>query len=55
MGVLFNSKFILNVNYILRIQYNSGGGYLAYLKDEDESTIPMGRTYISVLKEKMNI
>lgn len=50
-----HKQFILNVNYILRIQYNSGGGYLAYLKDEDESTIPVGRTYISVLKEKMNI
>ena len=50
-----HKQYILNVNYILRIQYNSGGGYLAYLKDEDENTIPVGRTYISVLKEKMNI
>lgn len=50
-----HKQYIINVNYLSHIQHYSGGGYLAYLKDEDENTIPVGRTYIASLKERMNL
>ena len=50
-----HKQFIINLNFIEKIQYYTGGRYLAFLKDEEKNTIPVGRTYVANVKDKLNI
>ena len=50
-----HKSYILNLASLSHIEYHMGGSYLAYLKDEDGLTLPVGRKYASFLKEKINI
>ena len=50
-----HKQFIVNTDFISSIQSYTGGRYLAYLKDNDSNTIPVGRTYVQRLKTKLNI
>lgn len=53
--IRIHRQYIINLKYISHIKHHTGSTYLACLNDEDENNIPVGRTYISLLKEKMNI
>ncbi len=53
--VRVHKQFILNIRYIDRLQYYSGGRYMATMKDEDENRIPVGRTYAGEVKAKIGI
>jgi len=48
-----HKSFLVNINHISHIEYFLGGSYLAHLKDDDETTIPVGRKYAPQLKEKL--
>lgn len=48
-----HKSFILNLTKLSHIEYYKGGSYLAYLKDNESSTLPVGRTYAPVLKERI--
>ncbi|MBN2401858.1 MAG: LytTR family transcriptional regulator [Spirochaetes bacterium] len=50
-----HKQFIINIKYLKQIRYYEGGRYTAYLDDEDESIIPVGRNVAPVLKEKFKI
>ncbi|MBW0432047.1 DNA-binding response regulator [Leptospira yasudae] len=50
--VRIHKKYILNLEYISGMKSNAGGGYEVFLNDEDETVLPVGREYVSVLKEK---
>ena len=50
-----HKSFIVNLSLISHIQYFMGGSYLAFLKDEDETNLPVGRTYAPLLKAKLHI
>ncbi len=50
-----HKQFILNIRHIDRLQYYSGGRYMATMKDEDENRIPVGRTYAGEVKAKIGI
>jgi hypothetical protein len=50
-----HKQYIINIKYLKQIRYYEGGRYTAYLDDEDESIIPVGRSVAPVLKEKFNI
>ncbi|MCP4134233.1 MAG: hypothetical protein GY754_24885 [bacterium] len=51
--IRIHKQYIANINFISRIEYYTGGRYLAYLNDDEQSTLPVGRTFISALKEKL--
>ncbi|MBN2400804.1 MAG: LytTR family transcriptional regulator DNA-binding domain-containing protein [Spirochaetes bacterium] len=50
-----HKQYIININYLKQIRYYEGGRYTAYLDDEDESIIPLGRNVAPQLKEKFGI
>ena len=50
-----HKQYLVNLSFISHIQHVIGGRYEAYLKDEDESTLPVGRQFADRLKKKLNI
>ncbi|NCN10329.1 MAG: response regulator transcription factor [Leptospira sp.] len=50
-----HKQIVVNINFISHIQYNQGGSYIAYLKDEDETELAIGRSFASDLKEVLKI
>jgi DNA-binding LytR/AlgR family response regulator len=50
-----HKQYIVNVQYISVLEYYVGGQYIAYLKDGDESSLPVGRKYAPTLKERFKI
>jgi DNA-binding LytR/AlgR family response regulator len=53
--IRIHKQFIINTRFLLKIQYYEGGRYMAYLKDEDESRLPVGRKFVPLLKSKLGI
>ncbi len=47
-------KFIINLKFLFRIESDQAGNYTVYLKDEDETSLPVGRKYIARIKELMS-
>lgn len=48
-------QFIVNLLAISHIEYDLGGRYLAFLRDDDETTLPVGRKYVAALKSRLGI
>lgn len=48
-------KYIINIKYIIRMEYLISGHLLLYMKYDQESTLPVGRTFAMSLKEKLGI
>jgi hypothetical protein len=53
--IRIHKQFIINIKYLSQIKYYEGGRYMAYLKDEDESALPVGRKIAPLLKERLGI
>lgn len=53
--VRIHKQFIINTAFLDRIQYYEGGRYMAYLKDDDESMLPVGRKFVPLLKKNLGI
>jgi two-component system, LytTR family, response regulator LytT len=53
--VRIHKQHIVNLQYITEVEYYIGGQYIAYLKDEDESALPVGRKYAPYLKSRLNL
>ncbi|MEM7183709.1 MAG: LytTR family DNA-binding domain-containing protein, partial [Spirochaetota bacterium] len=50
-----HKSFIVNLDYISHLQYFMSGNYVAYLKDEDETQVPVGKSYTPKIKKKLGI
>ncbi|PJZ52757.1 LytR/AlgR family response regulator transcription factor [Leptospira adleri] len=50
--VRIHKKYILNLEYISGMKSNAGGGYEVFLNDEDETILPVGREYVSNLRDR---
>jgi len=50
-----HKQFIVNLQFVSHIEYYIGGQYLAFLKDKDESSLPIGRRYALNLKSRLQI
>jgi len=46
-----HKQHMINKSFILYYKHDSGGSYNLYLNDEDDTTIPVGRSYLSKLKD----
>ncbi len=53
--VRIHKQYLVNIQYITAMQYYIGGQYIAYLKDEDESALPVGRKFAAHLKSRLNM
>lgn len=53
--VRVHRQFMVNMAYIDRIEYLMGGSYVLFLKDKDETEIPVGRTYYKGLKMRLGL
>jgi DNA-binding LytR/AlgR family response regulator len=50
-----HKQYIVNTAYISTLRYFEGGRYMLHLSDDDESVLPIGKTYTEILKRRMNI
>ena len=48
-----HKQYIANIRFIARIKHYEGGRYWAYLNDEDENTLPIGRKYAPALRQRL--
>ncbi len=53
--IRIHRQFIINTKYLAQVKYYEGGRYMAYLNDEDESALPIGKKMTPLLKEKLGI
>ncbi len=53
--VRIHKQFIVNLEYVSRLEYTIGGQYEATLKDEESTKLPVGQKYAADLKRKLNI
>ncbi|HOT44651.1 MAG TPA: LytTR family DNA-binding domain-containing protein [Spirochaetota bacterium] len=53
--VRIHKQHIVNIQFITEMEYYIGGQYIAHLKDDDESVLPVGRKYAAYLKSRLNI
>ncbi len=44
-------QYIVNVHQIAKVQSDLAGNYSVFLKDEDETQLPVGRAYVARMKE----
>ncbi|TGJ99456.1 DNA-binding response regulator [Leptospira semungkisensis] len=44
-------QYIINIEKMSHMQSDNAGNYLVYLKDEDETQLPVGRKYVAKIKE----
>ncbi|PJZ52101.1 LytR/AlgR family response regulator transcription factor [Leptospira adleri] len=44
-------QYIINLQKLSHLQSDTMGNYVVYLKDEDETQLPVGRKYIAKIKE----
>ncbi len=51
--VRIHRQYIINVEFLSRIQHDNSGRYLAELSDSDDTTLPVSRTYADILKKLM--
>lgn len=50
-----HKQHLVNIRFITALEYYIGGQYIAYLKDDDDSTLPVGRKYAPFLKTRLNM
>lgn len=53
--IRIHKQFVVNLHYFLKLDTGSGGVYSITLKDSDETVLPVGRTYIKQLRNRLNI
>jgi len=54
MFARIHKQFIVNLSYFEKIKHDSGGQYVGYINDSDDSRLPIGRSYVNELKKKIS-
>ncbi len=55
MFLRIHKQFIINFMYLSKLQHDSGGQYLAQLRNDDETSLPVGKKSIMDLKNILKI
>ncbi|OHD64602.1 MAG: hypothetical protein A2176_08960 [Spirochaetes bacterium RBG_13_51_14] len=50
-----HKQHIVNIRCISGLEYYIGGQYIAFLNDEDETSLPVGRKYAHILKTRLRL
>ncbi len=53
--VRIHKQFVVNISIVLGIEYNKGSQYIVKLKDDDDTVLPVGRSFISQLKKRLGV
>lgn len=53
--VRIHKGYLVNLYAISHIEYFMGGSYLAYLKDSENTNLPVGRTFVPTLKKTIGL
>lgn len=53
--IRIHKGFLVNLSYVASLRYDKGGSYTIQLKNEDETTLPVGRSYAQSLKEALKL
>jgi DNA-binding LytR/AlgR family response regulator len=53
--IRIHKQHIVNIRYISSLESYIGGQYIAYLRDNDESSLPVGRKYAGFLKSRLRV
>ena len=53
--VRVHKQYIVNLHHIDRVQYFIGGRYTAYLRDRDETALPVGRSFAPGLRQRLGL
>lgn len=53
--IRIHKGFLVNLSYVASLRYDKGGSYTIQLKNEDETTLPVGRSYAQALKEALKL
>lgn len=51
--IRIHKSHIVNKKYILSLKYDKGGAYILQLKNEDDTNLPVGRSFAQSLKENL--
>lgn len=52
--VRIHKRYVININYILKIHHVISGRYKVRLKDEDDTEIPVGASFLETLRKKIH-
>ena len=50
-----HKQYIVNLRYVERMQYFIGGRYTAYLRDRDETALPVGKSFAAAVRQKLGL
>ncbi len=50
-----HKSYVVRLSHLSHIEYDIGGAYVAYLRDEDETSLPVGRTYARALRGRLGL
>ncbi len=53
--VRIHKSYIVNMNYVNGMQYSIGGSYSVFLRDPENSIIPVGRIYVPRIKAVLGL
>ncbi len=53
--IRIHKSTIVNIHFLSMVEYYLGGQYMAYLKDNDESTLIVGRKFANDLKKALDM
>ncbi len=53
--VRIHKQYIINAEYISKLQYYSGGRYIVFLGDDEKTTLPVSRNSVQMLKARIGI
>ncbi len=51
--IRIHKQYLVNIIYFINLEHTQSGHYLLRLKDEDETVLPVGRTYSAEVKERL--
>ena len=53
--IRIHKKYIIRIDILISFEHIKSGMYQVYLGDEDETVLPVGRTYVQELREKFQL
>lgn len=53
--IRIHKQYTVNLKHVSHFSYYSGGQYILYLKDDDKTNLPVGKTYVQTLKEMVKL
>ncbi len=53
--IRIHKQYVVNLRFVERVQYFIGGRYTAYLRDRDETALPVGKSFAQTLRERLGL